>query len=376
MHICFIEDTYLHGGTQIWVAEAMRDFRAKGHEVTLLTSAGGFNDKDARGADVRLFTYDFQEVTAGDRKHRDLWIEALTGTDVAVCTVHPPRDGFHCSVFAARCIDEAGLGTILMPKSGTIVPEYKREFYDPSEKSSSHVIAITDFTREYLVDSYGIPGKRVSLVYQGTEVSRFTRSDERAAEARERYPLPDSAFPVLGNVGSFEERKGQVVLLDAVAAARESLPGVHLMLVGDGPDEEMLKGKVAEMGLESCVSFFPFTREPVHVFEVVDILVLSSLFKEGLPNVLLEALSMSRPVISSRMAGVPEVVIPGKTGVMVEPGDVDGLAAAIVQLGSHRTRCVEMGNEGRRFMEADFDKVRQFDAFLAFFERVLAERRG
>jgi glycosyltransferase involved in cell wall biosynthesis len=367
MHICFIEDTYLHGGTQIWVAEAMREFLEKGHEVTLLTAAGGFNAQDGVTTGARVVTYDFNDVTAEDEKHRKLWKDALYGTDVAVCTVHPPRAGFHCSLFAARCIEEAGLDTLLEPKTGTIVPEYKREFYVPPRDIKSHVISITDFTRRYLIETLRIPEEGVSLVYQGTEVSRFTPDEARRRVAENRYPLPRDAAPILGNVGSFEHRKGQVVLLEAVAEMRRTLPNVHLILVGDGPDEELLRAKVGEMGLERSVTFFPFTTEPVHVFEVIDVLVLSSLYKEGLPNVLLEAMSMSVPVVASRLAGIPEVVIDGRTGWLTEPGDVHGLARGVERLWADPTTCREMGNEGRRLMEREFDKAQQFDAFLDHF---------
>jgi glycosyltransferase involved in cell wall biosynthesis len=367
MHICFVEDTYLHGGTQIWVSEAIRDFLAKGHDVTLLTAADGFNARDGLTTDARVVTYDFNDVIAEDPKHRDLWKKALSGTDVAVCTVHPPREGFHCSLFAARCIEEAGLDTVLEPKTGTIVPEYKREFYVPPRDIQSHVISITDFTRRYLIETCGIPEDGISLVYQGTDVARFTPNDERRREAGTRYALPLDASPILGNVGSFEHRKGQVVLLEAVAEMRRTLPNVHLILVGDGPDEKLLKAKVGELQLEANVTFFPFTREPVHVFEVIDVLVLSSLYKEGLPNVLLEAMSMRVPVVASRVAGIPEVVIDGRTGWMTEPGDVHGLARAVERLWENPTTCREMGNEGRRLMEQKFDKVHQFDAFLDHF---------
>jgi len=372
MHICFIEDTYLHGGTQIWVAEAMREFLAKGHEVTLLTAAGGFNARDGVTTDARVVTYDFNDVTAEDERHRKLWKDALSGTDVAVCTVHPPRDDFHCSLFAARCIEEAGLDTLLEPKTGTIVPEYKREFYVPPSDIRSHVISITDFTRKYLIETLRIPEEGVSLVYQGTEVARFTPDEERRRIAETRYPLPLNAAPILGNVGSFEHRKGQVVLLEAVAEMRRTLPNVHLILVGDGPDEELLRAKVGEMGLEGNVTLFPFTKEPVHVFEVIDVLVLSSLYKEGLPNVLLEAMSMSVPVVASRLAGIPEVVIDGRTGWLTEPGDVYGLARAVERLWADPATCREMGNEGRRLMEKKFNKAQQFDAFLDHFARQVA----
>ena len=108
-HVCFIEDTHLHGGTQIWVTEAVRVFLAKGHEVTLLTPSGGFVARDGVTTDARVVTYGFDDVVSEDVAHQNLWIDALAAADVAVCTVHPPRDGFHCSRFAARCIEQAGL---------------------------------------------------------------------------------------------------------------------------------------------------------------------------------------------------------------------------------------------------------------------------
>lgn len=367
MHICFVEDTTLHGGTQIWVAEAVRDFLAKGHEVTLLTAAGGFNATDGQRTGARVITYDFDEVVEQDAAHERIWTDALEPADVAVCTVHPPRRGFHCSRFAARCIERAGLATVLQPKTGTIVPDYLRTFYAPPEDIDYHVISITDFTRRYLVDTYGVPDSRVSLIYQGTDVATFTPDPQRAAEARRRYPVPDGAFPVLGSVGSFEHRKGQIELLEALVAVRAEVPTVHLLLVGDGPDEATLRARVADLDLDRSVTFHPFTREPAAVFEVLDILVLSSLYKEGLPNVLLEAMSMSLPVVSSELAGTPEVVRHGETGYLVPPGDIDRLARAIVDLGSDPVLCEKMGEAGRALMVSSFDKQRQFDAFLEHF---------
>ena len=375
MHICFVEDTQLRGGTQIWVSEAVRTFLAAGHEVTVLTAADGFNARDTATTDARLVTYDVDAVTEQDAHHQQIWADALAPADVAVCTVHPPRNGFHCSVFAARCIAEAGLDTVLEPKTGTIVPEYLAEFYAPPYDIASHVICITDFTRRYMIDTYGIAEDRVSLVYQGTDVATFTPTPERAAEARVRYPLPDDAFPVLGSIGSFEPRKGQVKLLDAVAQVRRTFPNVHVVLVGDGPDEAMLRDYVVERGLEPNVTFFPFTSEPAFVFEILDILALPSTHKEGLPNVLLEALSMGLPVVSTSLAGTPEVVIEGVTGLLVEPGDVDGLANAIAALGSDDDARARMGRAGRRLMHDDFDKRRHFDAFLQHFDDIVATAR-
>jgi len=371
MRIGFIEDTHLHGGTQIWVSEATKVFINKGETVTVIAPLNSWVANECSKAGARIIAYDWDRIVSKDDGFKKIWIEGLNNCDVAVCTVHPPRNSFHCSVFGAECIKQAGLDTILIPKTGTIVPEYLREFYLPDDSINVRVISITDFTRKYLVDNYKIPSEKVELIYQGTEVVRFTSSDENKAEALRRYPLCSTAAPVLGSVGSFEERKGQSLLLEAVAKlATGSIPDIHLMLVGDGPDEEMLKAKVKTMNIEKNVTFFPFTNEPNYVFERINILVLPSLYKEGLPNVLLEAMSMGLPVIASKLAGVPEVVFDGETGYMVKPGDRNELIDAIIKLSSDKNNYLQIGKNARKLMEEKFDKRVQFNEFLKFFHKI------
>jgi len=372
MDIGFIEDTHLRGGTQIWVTEANKFFLDQGEKTTILAPESSFVAEECKKVGAKAFTYDYEDVILKNDKNKKIWTEALQKCDVAVCTVHPPRNSFHCSIFAAECINENNINTTLIPKTGTIVPEYKREFYLPDTSIKSRVIAITEFTYKYLIDSYLIPEGITELIYQGTEVKRFTSNEERKRDAFNRYPI--KASPLLGNVGMFEERKGQVVLLNAISKlVNYSLPDLHLILVGEGPDEKMLKNKVKEMNLENNVSFFPFTQEPMCIFEIIDILILSSLYKEGLPNVLLEAMSMEVPVIASRMAGVPEIVKNGKTGYMVEPGNSDELAETIFKLWSDQKTYREISKNGRKLMETKFDKDIQFSKFLEYLYKVVNE---
>ena len=108
----------------------------------------------------------------------------------------------------------------------------------------------------------------------------------------------------------------------------------------------------------------------MYIFERIDILVLSSLYKEGLPNVLLEAMSMGLPVIASKLAGVPEVVFDEETGYMIKPGDKSELMDAIVKLSSDKNNYLQMGKNARKLMEEKFDKRVQFNEFLKFFHKI------
>jgi glycosyltransferase involved in cell wall biosynthesis len=372
MHIGFIEDTHLHGGTQIWVSEAVQAFIENKLEVSLLAPEGSWIVEQCRHTGAKITTYDWDEVVHEDPHYQVVWTKALMDCDVAICTVHPPRQEFHSSVFAARCIKEGGLDTHLIPKTGTIVPEYHREFYMPDETIRSSVIAITDFTRRSLIETYNIPAEKVARIYQGTDTERFQHSDNTWKEARNRYPLSRNASPILGSIGSFEPRKGHPVLFEALdELVKSSLPNAHLMMVGDGPDETMLKGEVRTLGLERNVSFFPFTDEPNYVFEQLDITVLPSLYKEGLPNVLLESMSMGVPVVSSNIGGVSEIVFEGETGYMVEPGDKSAFAEAIKKVWENQNNYQEMRIKARSLIVNQFDKATQFKRFLSHFHTLI-----
>ncbi len=368
MHIGFIEDTLLHGGTQIWVVEAVQAFIKQNQEVSLLAPEDSWISEECRRTGASISTYDWNEIVHESRRDQEIWTNALRDWDVAICTVHPPRAGFHCSVFAARCIREAGLQTHLIPKTGTIVPEYLREFYLPDDGIHSSIITITDFTRRYLIDTYNIPAERVTLIYQGTDTERFRHSDDAWKTAKQLYPLPKNASPILGSIGSFEHRKGHPVLFEALEELlSSSLPNAHLMMVGDGPDEAMLKQRATTLGLERNISFFPFTDAPNYVYERLDLTVLPSLYKEGLPNVLLESMSMGVPVVSSNIGGVAEIVRDGETGYMVEPGNKAALAAAIKRIWENQSTYRDMKVKARKLIVDQFDKATQFERFLSYF---------
>lgn len=372
MRIGFIEDTHLHGGTQIWVTEAIRAFIERGHEVSLLAPSDSWMVENSRHTSARIFEYDWHGIIKKSGLYQKVWTEALSDCDIAVCTVHPPRDGFHCSVFAGRCIKEGKLNTHLVPKTGTIVPSYLREFYLPDESINSSVITIADFTRQYLISNYKIPEEKVKLLYQGTDIDRFKSNLNALREAEIRYTVNKKASPILGIIGSIEPRKGHAVLFEALKQlAANDFPNIHLIVVGDGPDEPSMKQLAVEMGIDNHISFFPFTNEPNYIFERIDLTVLPSLFKEGLPNVLLESMAMNVPVVSSNLGGVSELVINGETGFMVEPGNLDQLVSAITEIWSDQELYQDMQENTRKLIEEKFNKVVQFDKYTDYFHALI-----
>jgi glycosyltransferase involved in cell wall biosynthesis len=137
---------------------------------------------------------------------------------------------------------------------------------------------------------------------------------------------------VLGTVALFRGRKGTEAMIDALAALREAGLPVRMRAVGpfETPEyEASLKQRVARHGLEDAVDWVGFTRDVNAELKKMDLFVLPSLFGEGLPMVVLEAMAAALPVVGTRVEGVPEAVRDGQEGVLAQPGNAEDLAAAI-----------------------------------------------
>lgn len=372
MHIGFIEDTKLHGGTQLWVLDAINFFLQKGIDITLLTPAKAWLAEECKKTKIstNLMTYNFKKIVSQKTKYMNTWVKALSDCDVAICTVHPPRDNFHCSIFAAKCAKKAKLKITLIMKTGTIVPTYHQEFYLPDPTIRSSIVTITEFTRKYLLENYNIPKNMITSIYQGINVDIFTPNSERRLKTLKMYPLPESS-PILCCLGYLEHRKGHLILLKALSQLiTSSLPKIHLLIVGDGPDEYLLKETVINMELEDNVTFIPFTREPVNIYERSDILILPSLYKEGLPNVILESLAMKTPVIASNIGGISEVVRNGENGYLIEPGNVNQLTEAINKMWSDQKRYQKFCDSARHTILSEFNRKVQFGKYLDYFHKI------
>jgi glycosyltransferase involved in cell wall biosynthesis len=140
---------------------------------------------------------------------------------------------------------------------------------------------------------------------------------------------------IVGVVALLEWRKGHLILLQAMNSIRQQFgaDAVPILLIeGDGPMSKRLRRYVRDTDLDAYVRFIGREAKVFNLLNTVDIVVLPSLCQEDFPNVTLEAMSLGKPVIGTRLSGIPEQIDDGVTGLIVTPGDVAELAAAIYKL--------------------------------------------
>lgn len=246
-----------------------------------------------------------------------------------------------------------------------------RTFLWPKVREAAFVVAISeDNRREILAECPpGAADGKVVVLHCGVDTGRF-RPREATAEPPVGAGTPPRPLRIL-SVGSLHEVKGQRVLIDA--CRRLAAGGVELRctLVGDGPDRRLLERAIDAAGLGGTVELAGRRTQA----EIADLMAGADVFvapsvptrsgkREGIPVVLMEAMASGVPVVASRLSGIPELVIDGECGLLVPPGDVPALAAAIERLAGDLPFRRRLGAAGRARVEASFDQDRGAAALL------------
>lgn len=233
-------------------------------------------------------------------------------------------------------------------------------------RRADRVVAVSAARRAQLERTGCTPG-RVVTIHNAVEMPGGAPAD--AASVRRELGLPMDQ-PVVAVVGRLSPEKGQVYFVEAMAEIVRSVPGARGLIVGDGPDEGRLRARVAALGLQGVIHFTGYRRDMPRIYPAIDLLVLPSR-SEGLPNAVLEAMSHGRPVIATRVGGLPEVIEDGVTGVLVPPGDPHALSQAVVTLLHAPARQTSMGLSARVRAERDFCVRSRAERILSMYREVL-----
>ncbi len=216
---------------------------------------------------------------------------------------------------------------------------------------SDRVIAVSYAVKDFLIRWEKIHKHKFTVIHNGIDLEEFN-IDADIPEKKKELGINLSS-QVVGSVGRFDEQKGYMFFLEAIPKILESVPDVKFIFVGDGPLQSKLEKLSRKLKVNRNVIFTGIRRDIPEILSVMDIFVLPSIF-EGFGIVLLEAMAMGRPVIASRVGGIPEIVAHGLTGVIVEPANPSGITSSVVKLLKNPMEAKRIGDAGRREVEKRF----------------------
>lgn len=162
------------------------------------------------------------------------------------------------------------------------------------------------------------------------DFDRFTESRVDKAAKRQELGIP-SHGPLVGSIGRLAAQKGYEVLLRAIPEVVHRIPDVHFVIVGSGELAESLRRQAQDMGVADRVTFAGSRSDIEAILGTLDLFVSSSLW-EGLPTVILESIAARTPVVATQVSGTTELIRDGESGLLVEPGNPQALAGAVVTI--------------------------------------------
>jgi glycosyltransferase involved in cell wall biosynthesis len=209
---------------------------------------------------------------------------------------------------------------------------------------------------------WGVRAAHLHVLANGVNLQRFTPPAANLGSA--------NTFVTFGTVGGLRLEKDHRTLLRAFAAMQRR--DARLVIVGDGPEREMLTAEVRNLGIDERVEFAGSQRDPMPLYRRFDAFVLSSC-TEQMPIALLEAMACGLPVIATRVGDV-ERMLPAPAATLVSPGTPTELAAAMDALAAAPDRRRAEGERNRRHCELHHDAARRLPSFVALYEATAASK--
>jgi phosphatidylinositol alpha-1,6-mannosyltransferase len=249
--------------------------------------------------------------------------------------------------------------------SRVVLKSYYRLFERFTLHASQCIIA-PSHVYQLMLAHMGVNPERIDVVPYGVDLRRFNPA-QNGADFRKRFGLEGSK--VILTVGRLNYQKGFHYLLKAMPKILRAVPNAKLVIVGEGELLSYLQGVSKSLGLSNHVVFTGVLPQSSisEAYACADVFVLPSLF-ESLGISLLEAQAMEKPVVGTRVGGLPEALAEGKSGILVEAKKPNELAKATIRLLLDQSLAKSMGQYGRKFVESHYDLEASVDRVLALYE--------
>lgn len=217
-----------------------------------------------------------------------------------------------------------------------------------------------------------IPDRKIQLVHNAIDLATYTRT--KSKELAKREIGIEGNDPLIGMVCRLSPEKGIIEAIAMVSRLNAQGKRVQLWVAGDGPFRPDIEREIASRGLGEQVRLLGQLSDTRLFYQAMDAFLLNSI-REGLPNVVLEAMALEVPVVATRVAGVPSLIRPNQTGWLIEPGDENALDSSVLesldpQLGT------EKASSARRLIETDFSFDKRMERVAGIYDSLWVTKQS
>jgi glycosyltransferase involved in cell wall biosynthesis len=258
-------------------------------------------------------------------------------------------DVLHTHLTSCAQLGSAAARMAGVPCASSVLKMTKKQRYMKSDK----LMPCSDAVMEHLRNQH-VPASFMRRVYTGIDFDRYKEGLGSLENARGEFGFgPDAE--VIGVIARLVHMKGHSVLLNAFPAVAARRPDARLLIVGDGELREPLELQAASLGIKDKIVFAGTRRDLPRILNTINVSVLSSVEKEGLPVILVESALFGKPVVMTDVAGIKEVVRNRETGLLAPPNDPKALAKALIETLEKPDEAAVRARAALEFVRREFD---------------------
>lgn len=359
------------GGLEIQALEMSRQLVHRGHQVWLACCPGSRLQHEAAAEDIRTVAHDVH----GYFHPRIAWTLGRFIANQSIDVVHCQLSKDISTLVPAVRLSFKHVPVILSKRVGSYVSK-RDPLHRFTYSGVSRVLAISNVIHRNVIETTPVPPERVITLHDSVDTDLFSPAHVPEGSLRQEYNLSDDLV-VVGFVGRFSPGKGHEELLHAADIIRKQRRNVRFLVVGEASYgerqyERKIHGMASIMALEGTVLFTGFRKNIPEVMAAFDLLAFPS-HAESFGVVLIEAMAMELPVVSTNCDGVLDIVVNGETGLYVPPRNAQELAAALLKLIDNPEMRHRMGKAGRARVLEKFDQQKQIDALVEIYRGLLPQ---
>ncbi len=237
-------------------------------------------------------------------------------------------------------------------------------------RAATRIIVPSKMIFEILTKRQGVDARKIDIVLYGFDPGKYGAVSDEAVQDLRRELGMDTRF-VVGNFSRLHEEKGHRYLIEAAALARESIPNLLVLIVGEGAERAALEEQIGRLGLGETVKLFGWRKDAMTIMSAVDMVVQSTL-QEAFSQVMCEGLWLEKPLVITEVSGAEDIIENGVNGIIVPKADAASLSSAIKILAADENERRRLAESGRRFIEENLTIEKMIGHFEASFRKAMA----
>lgn len=234
---------------------------------------------------------------------------------------------------------------------------------------TDRIVTTGEGVRQQLIQHNGLDGAKIVSIPTGVDLNTFN-SEINGAAVRREWGIEADEF-LVGTVSFLRDYKGIVYYIQAARRILEEKTNVRFLIVGDGPQRDILAAQIEGFGLGGKVLMTGHREDVPQILSALDLFVLPSSGAEGVPQAVVQALAMGKPVIATDVGSVSEVILQGETGILIPPKDSEAIVRATLELMRSGDLRQRLARRGKKLVQAQYNAERMLENLELFYQDAL-----